>query len=362
MQLFRILVLAIALAAFACASPGKTLRGSEALDFGFRGPGRLLVIFEDGEREVALVVSDADGARRQRVERPRDARWITPTSMLVLSEEVPEEFRLPSTHMLEVELDAGPAGIRVLDGPRRHYDPEPSPGGEWLAIGVDVAGVGESDLEIWRLWGRGDAGRSGRSGESGAARQRDAVPERIASRAQTLDEPRWSPDARRLVASHPIPDPIGSDDSLGGGFGGVSFAWSRLFLLRRDLGAPTLMADGATPGHFAAGGTLPLWWSKAGIYARQRIGLVLCTTEEQRCDPVYDPGAERRVVDGRRLFVDSAAGTQPLMALLLVAHADTPRLFASEIHRVDLGTGVGEIVFRAEPETLILDIDWIGTD
>ena len=131
---------------------------------------------------------------------------------------------------------------RVLDGPRRHYDPEPSPDGRFLAIGVDVEGVGESDLEIWQLSESGD----------GDPRGVDGGPERIASRAQALDEPRWSPDGRKLVVSHPIPDP-GGDDEMGGGFGGVAFAWSRLFLLRRDLGTPSLLGDGEAPGHFRAG-------------------------------------------------------------------------------------------------------------
>ena len=191
-----------------CVSSPRPGEFSEPYDFGFRGPGRLLLVFQNGEEELALVVSDADGARRQRVERPRDARWITPTTILVLSEEIPEEFRLPRTFMVQIQLGANPKPNLVIDGPRRHYDPEPSPDGDWLAIGVDVEGVGESDLEIWEL------------GE---------VFERIASRAQALDEPRWSPDGleartttlegsgpidRATVHRHP-PDPESTDTEAG---------------------------------------------------------------------------------------------------------------------------------------------------
>ena len=332
---------AIQCGGFGCTSAPRAGEFFEPYDFGFRGPGRLLLILENAENESALVVSDAQGARRQDVERPRDARWITPKALFVLSEEAPEEFRLPQTFMLQVPLDAGPNAGRVIDGPRRHYDPEPSPNGEWLAIGVDVEGVGESDLEIWAL-GEGF--------------------ERIASRAQALDEPRWSPDGHTLVASHPIPDPIGSEDSLGGGFGGISFAWPRLFRLRRDLGTPTLLHDAETPGQFAVGGSLPLWWAAEGIYARQRIGLVLCAPERGTCTRVYAPGSERRVVDGRPIFSRTPNSTERREALVLVAREESPRLYPTEIHRIDLDTGEGEVVFRVPEDTVILDIDWIETN
>lgn len=315
---------------------------SSPYDVGFRGPGRLLLIFESATQERALVVSDRKGIQRLSVERPRDARWVTPGTILVLSEEIPEEFRLPRTHLLHIQMGADRERVRIIDGPRRHYDPEPSPDGRWLALGVDIAEVGESDLEIWEL------------GEAF---------ERIASRAQALDEPRWSPDARALVASHPIPDPLEGEDSLGGGFGGVSFPWPRLFRLRRDLGHPTLLHDGATPASFARGGTLPLWWAAEGIYARQAIGLVLCAPERGTCTRVYAPGADRRVVDGRGILPSKSAEDSSLHeALLLVARAETPRLFPSEIHRVDLDSGEGEILFRAPEGVLILDIDWIAMD
>lgn len=336
--------LALQVGGLGCASSPE-IGFPEPYDFGFRGPGRLLLILEDGEEERALVVFDKDGAQRQGVERPRDARWITPTTILVLSEEIPEEFRLPRTHMLQIQLGEGPTPIRVIDGPRRHYDPEPSPDGDWLAIGVDIedsggsGAIGESDLEIWEL------------GE---------VFERIAFRAQALDEARWSPDGHALVASHPIPDPL-SEDSLGGGFGGVSFAWPRLFRMRRDLGAPTLLHDGETPGQFAVGGSLPLWWAVEGIYARQRIGLVLCAPERGTCARIYEPGPKRRVVDGRAIFGRETADLGRREALLLVAREESLHFAPSEIHRVDLDSGEGKIVFRAPEDILILDIDWIET-
>ena len=86
----------------------------------FTGPGRLLLILErDGRRE--LVVFDARGSQRLPLDAPREARFIGPDSLLVVSE-VPaeEEFRLPNTQMRIVDLASG--STRALGEPARHYE------------------------------------------------------------------------------------------------------------------------------------------------------------------------------------------------------------------------------------------------
>ena len=323
----RILALALATGC-AAAAP---------YDVGFRGPGRLALIFEDAEAVRSLVIADASGSREiARGVEPRDARWIEPEQLLIVLEDPPEEFGLPPTRL--ALLSTRDATLSEIDGPRQHYDPEPSPDGRYFSVGVDIAEIGDSDLEIWELGG---------------------VRARIASRSQPLDEARWSPDGRELVVSRAVADRIESEGGIGGGgFAGVSFPWPRLFLLRRDLGTPRPIRDGATPGALAIGGTLPLWWDAAGIYARQRSGLVRCLPAEERCELVYSPGEWKRVIDGRAV-TPVGSGNSGGVAWLLVALAETPRLVPTEIHRVDLATGRGRRVYAAPPGVVLVDIDWI---
>ena len=294
----------------------------------FTGPGRLLLILErDGRRE--LVVFDARGSRRLSLDAPREARFISPDSLLVVGE-VPaeEEFRLPNTQMRIVDLAGGSS--RALGEPARHYDPEPSPDGRWLAVGAETPGVGDSNLEIWSL-------------EEG---------HRVTFRAQSLEEPRWRNDGMALVASVLMADPE-SDDDTGGGMLGTSFSWPRLHRLRRDLGDPTFLWDGDDAASLAAGGSLPLWWDEAGIFARQRRGLVRCDATTGGCAVVYAPEGARRVVDGRRI------GSREAWLLTLEARDAFDRRYPDEIVRVELATG--RVLGRwATPEGVaIAEIDWI---
>ena len=89
---------------------------------------------------------------------------------------------------------------------------------------------------------------------------------------------------------------------------------------------------------------------------------MLCAPLRGTCARVYTPGPERRVVDGRAIVSGTALDPVHREALLLVALAESARLFPSEIHRVDLDTGDGEVVFRVPEGALILDMDWIEAE
>jgi len=311
----------IAVVALACAHAPASLPA-------FAGPGRLLLILDrEGQRE--LVVLDARGSRRLDVQAPREARFVAPDALLVVME-VPaeEEFRLPDTRLQRLELAGG--GLSALGGRGRHYDPEPSPDGRWLAVGAETQGVGDSDLEIWSL-------------EEGT---------RVASRAQSFEEPRWRHDGRALVASVLMADPE-TDEDQGGGMLGTSFTWPRMHRLRRDLGEPTLLWDGDDERSLAPGGSLPLWWDESGIFARQRRGLVQCDARRGGCAVVYAPEAERRVVDGRRV------GGMEAWLLTLPASDAFDRRQPDEILRVELPTGRVLGRWRAPAGVAITEIDWI---
>jgi hypothetical protein len=316
-----------ALALFGCAALGRAQPRS-AYDVGFRGPGRLLLVFE-AEHERLLVVQDAGGVRRVAADAPRDARWVGRERLLVVSELPPTDgYGLPDTRVVLIDLASGEE--RALLGVGRHYDPEPSPDGRWLAIGADVGELGDSDLEIWSLEGE---------------------VERVAVRHQSVEEPRWRSDGRMLVASVLMADPE-SQAEAGGSYGSTAFSWPRLHRLRRDLGDPERLADGEAPDSLAPGGSLPLWWSDAGIYARQRRGLVRCDPEGSGCELVHAPGDKRRVVDGR------AVGHEAWLLTVEASDAFDRRL-PDEILRVDLHSGQGRVVYRAPEGLFLRDIDWI---
>lgn len=300
----------------------------------FAGPGRLLLLLERaGAAEI--VILDEAGARVLGPADvggvPTDARFTSPNALLVLVEVAGEdEFGIPDLQLCLLELGDGPA--RAIGPPGRRYDPEPSPDGRWLAVGAELAGLGDSDLEIWSLAGE---------------------PERVAVRHQSLEEPRWRPDGFALVASVLMSDPE-SDDLGGGSFIGSSFSWPRMHRLRRDLGDPEIVWDGEAPDTLTAGGSLPLWWDARGLWARQNRGLVLCELPARSCRLIYATEETRRIVDGR------AAGPGEAWLLSVEARDAFDRQRPDELVRISLESGRVLARWRAPTGTVILDLDWIA--
>jgi len=338
----RAAALALALlAATACADrpcdlPCGPSRARPPLDPGYRGPGQLLLVFE---REAAreLWTFGARGAHRVPVAGVREARWVAPGRLLALLETGGGPPGAPADTRLAFVEPAG-GDTTPLGAPGRYYDAEPSPDGAFLAVSAEAPALGDSDLEIWSL---GD------------------VPARIAVRHQSLEEPRWRPDARALVASVLMADPE-TDDDTGGGFAGTSLAWPRLHLLRADLGDPQLLWDGRAPGTLAPGGTLPLWWDARGLFARQREGLVRCEPAADGCALVFASGERRRVVDGRALRVGRDGAVREEAWLLSVEAVDAfDRREPDLLHRVDLASGADRPL-RTPPGAALVDIDWIA--
>ncbi len=329
--------LCLALAA-AFGAGCATLRGRAAspYEIGFRGPGQLAVIWETeseaGEFERPLVVYDASGPRRLPVAGAIDVRWLSPGELLVGVDAPPaQEGGLPRVALLRVDAASGES--RALGGPELYFDPEPSPGGAWLALGVQVDDQGGSEFEIWKL-----------SDPSAPAIER----------AESLDEPRWSPQATDLVVTATIEDPAGESSEHSLSIEGVGVGWPRLFRVRRDLtGGMKLLHDGEPGAEAEPGGSIPLWWDERGIFARQRRGLVRCDPAGSGCVRAYDPGERRRVLDGR------AHGGEALL-LVVDASAGGGERVANELHRVDLDSGAGEVIFRATEDRFPVELDWTG--
>jgi hypothetical protein len=299
-------------------------------------------VLVDAEDEVdrLLVVHDRDGATRVPITQAREVRWLD-AQVLLLSLEVAPEDPLQWGQTEIAALDLRVKRLLRLMSARRHYNLEVSPDRAWLVLGVEVNDRGDSDLEIWHL---------------------DTKPQRVATRREPLDEPRWSPDGVDLVAARAMQDPDAEESDTSAAIGGVGLVWPRLFRLRRDLASGRSMLSDGPPGAERAGGTertaglepggsFPLWWDSSGIFARQRRGLARCDPDGGGCSLVYAPGPERRITDGRRL------GRH---AMLLVLDTTRGERLPSEIHRVDLETGAGEVVFRGRPGVYVSDLDWTG--
>ncbi len=324
-------LLACAGAGLACREPAPPAR----FDALFRGPGRLVVLFEPAEPESprALVVHDADGARELSLERPRAARWLSPDALLV-SREVPsgEPYGLPLTELLRVDIESGEA-VRLRE-PARYFDAEPDPRGERIAVGLEVDDQGESDLLVLGL--------------------ADPNAKPLAGRSQPLDRPRWSPDGASLVVLQTLLDPDGEDSESGLSFGGQAVAWPRLFRAAGDLrGKLALLHDGDPGAALTPGGSLPLFWTRDGVYARQRRGLVRCDPGGQGCSVVWAPPEPRRVSDARPAGADSA------LALVRDHGAESELDLPRELYRVQLSTGRAELLFSAPEGVYLAEIDWV---
>lgn len=331
-------LLTAALLACGCFATRSLFGGAAGpWDVGFRGPGRLAIVWEAetpaGELERVLVVYDESGVRMLGVPEPLDVRWISPRWLLVGVEAPPvEEGALPRVQLLRVEAASGAQA--PVGGPDVWFDPEPAPDGSSLALGVQLDDLGTSELRIVRLTGSGGA------------------PETLFERREALDEPRWSPDGTSLVVTRTIEDPNAESVESSAAIEGVSFGWPRIFRARRDLaGSISLLHDGPPGEDLAPGGSVPLWWDARGIWARQRGGLVRCDPAGSGCALVYAPGEHKRVLTGR------AHGDS---ALLLVVDTETAGLdrVANEVHRVNLAGGRGEIVHRAANDRFPLELDW----
>jgi hypothetical protein len=330
----RLAQLALALCLAACSRGPDTTPAP--YDVGFRGPGRLVVLFENTDPEVprVLVIHDRNGARALEIERPRAARWIS-KSELIVSQERPsdEEYGLPTTQLLRVDADTG--RVSPFATPGRWFDAEPDPRGERLAAGVETDDQGTSELVLFSLASRGE--------------------KPLADAPRALDRPRWSPDSAALVVLQTIADPDGADSETGMSFGGQEVAFPRLFRVSADLtGKLALLRDGDPGGALAPGGSLPLWWDARGVYAKQRRGLVLCDPSGSGCRLVFAPGEERRVYDGR------PSGPDEALVLVRDHVAGSDAELPQELYRVRLDSGSGASIYRAPRDVFLSELDWVA--
>lgn len=303
-------------------------------EFDFPGPGRLAVVWHMGEPddlpERRLIVYDGGGADAVPVEQPLEVRWLGPDALLVLAERPARAIgEFPDAQLLRVREGSAP---EPLGAPQRYYNAEPRADGSQLLVGVELDDQGDSALEVWSL--------------------SDEAPRPVARRELALDEPRWAPDGDAVAVARMIElDPDADAASLG--VGGITVPWPRLFTLDPDLQGPlTGVHDGARDAPPAAGGSLPLWWDASGLYARQRAGIVRCSSPESGCELVLAAPQGRRVVDARPFEGERA------LVLLIDTESRELAPLPSEIWLMDLATGRGAPLAALPAGAFPLDLDW----
>lgn len=304
-------------------------------DVGFRGPGRLALVWEvegaEGGLERTVVVYAGREPRTLPLPGVSHVRWLGEGELLVARELPPEPpDYAPRSELIAVEV--GSALTRTLAPPGRYLDAEPSPDRRWLALGIETDELGGGELQVWTLAGE---------------------PAPVARRALPFDRPVWSPDGAELLTSRMLSDPDDSVSGEGVAVHGVGLSFPRLFRLRRDLsGPPARVRDGRGDAEAAPGGSFPLWWDRAGLWVRQREGLARCDAGGSGCELVYAPGPARRVMRGRPVGESAAL-------LIVVDESGGHRAArASELHRVDLATGRGRVLYRALEGVALVGLDW----
>ncbi len=282
----------------------------------FPGPGQVVLVAGGGTGHAfgeALVWIAGDRARRLSITAPRRARWLSPRAIIVER--------------------SGPPARRELVEVRPHDDaqrlvsaggftaPEPSPGGQFLALGhvVDPGGV---RLEI-RRW----------TDAEGLKLIQAHSPQDL-----PLLEPSvvWHPDGLRLAVG------IRSNES--------GRAVPRVAVLDMMGRCITPLADGPAARAADPRGVVPAFWARGGLFAISDRGLVVCETGRQDFEVVYGVPTGRRVTGAEPCGADRA--------LLLVANGTDPQCRASEIRRIDLSTGECRVALALPTGAFVSGIAW----
>jgi hypothetical protein len=313
------------------AMSDEEVKPPSSFEIPFDGPGQLATIWSWGRdrpsEEKALVLTGHGQSRRVDVRVPRRVRWRSPTELLV--EQYVSPMRDGSIDRL-LRMNREGEILEVLSDREGLGNAEPSPDGERVLLERDTAKA-FMGLEVWSLVG-GFRMQSNHPRSAGSGLMTDAV---------------WNPDGSKFAVGRTAPDLPLHPGRL----------YFRINIASRDAPGYRRIPDSAPGEAPLSGGVLPLFWNPEGIYGRTTNsdgGLVRCDPEGSGCTPVYVPGPDRAVLEGRA--VDDH------QALLLVKDFTVDALEArsKEIHQVNLATGEGTVLLRVPDGVFLNDLDWIG--
>jgi len=298
---------------------------SPPFEIPFDGPGRLLMVASRGPdrpQNYLLLVATRNGTAALPLESPSTAEWLSP-SELIASRSAPG-------HPGEiVRLDREGHARDVLSTADLAY-PRPAPDRRQVSVAhfVDTPerkGIGATEIR---------------------ALDRDFT---LTKSFSYRDLPTlsgvvvWSPDAKQLAVD------LRSDEDEGR-------VRPRLGILVLENAVVRRLYDSAQDRERDESGVIPIFWTSKGLYARSQRGVLRCDPTGEGCTVVYDPGNNRRVLDGTPL------GGDEVLLLIQDLQADPLEARAKEIHRLNLNTGKGGLFYRLPADAFASGIDWIGGD
>lgn len=263
-----------------------------------------------------LVVAAADGAMTVDIEKPKYARWIAENELIV-EHGYRASSRVPQSRIVRIDRQGNQ--LQVLSDNEGLSNPKPNKMGQWAAVRFnEKSGVPE-----------GVAIRGGGSASS----FNSFVPFHENAAARMFSHLAWAPDSTHLALA------VWEESSFGHG------------ILPR-LG---ILSDGSTPiRRFDAKNSInarPLFWTKVGLFATGKEGMLQCNGKTESCELVYAPGSGR--------FIFSGTPTDDEHAILLVQdhESDPLEVRGKELHKVNLKTGTREEFMRLPNDVFISDID-----
>lgn len=151
----------------------------------------------------------------------------------------------------------------------------------------------------------------------------------------------WSPDSATLALAIELPTP-------------EHRYFPRLHVLDVESGAITRIADAVPPLDLEPGGTRPLVWTTAGLFAHSQSRVLRCDPAGGGCSLVHE------FEDWQRIRRGTAVGDGRAYLLVTDIRPNPFETRANELHEVDLVGGGAKLLARMPEDVFLEDIDWIA--
>lgn len=296
----------------------------------FDGRGKLVTVRAASpyhpDYSTATFVTARGTQHRVGIDKSRVTRWYGHDRLLHRIDVRRDAQTLLSEYVLS---DLNGQILQTLGGQGGAWGMQPSPDGSWVAM-LRTPDRGPTLLEVHAL----------------PANKEAPFPELTPQpRPETKDfsHPTWSPDSKMLaVAAWPV-EPSGK-------------LWPRLALYDFHTHAVQRIEDGLVKGVREPGGTKPLLWTQAGLFAASDERILRCDPAGGGCTLFHTLAAHLRVHSA------VAIGGGKALVLLRDLSADPFDTRAVEIHTLDLQQGGTQRLVRTPPGVFLESLDWIASD
>lgn len=151
----------------------------------------------------------------------------------------------------------------------------------------------------------------------------------------------WSQDSAKMLLAIHLPTP-------------EHRYFPRLHILDVESGSITQIADAVPPLDLEPGGTRPLAWTAAGLFAHSQSRVLRCDPTGGGCTLVHE------FEDWQRIRGGTAVGDGRAYVLVTDIRPNPFETRANELHEVDLLGGSAKLLVRMPDDVFLEDIDWIA--